>query len=177
MIHIAIVYHSLYGHTARQAKAVEDGVAQVMDVVPQLLTVKEAQMRWDDLSAADAIVFGAPTYMAGPSAEFKAFQEATSNAVMAKGFLWRNKIAAGFTNSGAQSGDKLVTLMQIALFAAQHGMHWVNPALPPANDSSRGSANGSALGLSAGVQWPCSTWRASALRACAPPLPSRPPCG
>nr|WP_081431733.1 flavodoxin domain-containing protein [Nitrobacter winogradskyi] len=78
MIHIAIVYHSLYGHTARQAKAVEEGVAQVESVVPQLLTVKEAQMRWDDLSAADAIIFGAPTYMAGPSAEFKAFQDATS---------------------------------------------------------------------------------------------------
>jgi multimeric flavodoxin WrbA len=141
MIHIAIVYHSLYGHTARQAKAVEEGVAQVESVVPQLLTVKEAQMRWDDLSAADAIIFGAPTYMAGPSAEFKAFQDATSNAVMAKGFLWRDKIAAGFTNSGAQSGDKLATLMQIALFAAQHGMHWVNPALPPANNSSQGSAH------------------------------------
>lgn len=140
MIHIAIVYHSRYGHTARQAKAVEEGVTQVDHVVPLLLTVKEAQTRWDDLVAVDAIIFGAPTYMGGPSAEFKAFEDATSNAVMAKGFLWKDKIAAGFTNSGAQSGDKLATLMQIALFAAQHGMHWINLALPPANNSTRGSA-------------------------------------
>ncbi|HEX7037891.1 MAG TPA: flavodoxin family protein [Pseudomonadales bacterium] len=138
---VAIVYHSLYGHTARQAKAVDAGVAQVEGVVPRLLTVEEAQECWDDLAAVDAIVFGAPTYMAGPSAGFKAFQDATSKAVMAKGFLWKDKIAAGFTNSGAQSGDKLATLIQIALFAAQHGMHWVNLALPPANNSSRGSAD------------------------------------
>lgn len=138
---IAIVYHSIYGHTARQAKAVEVGVAQVEGVASLLLTVEEAQSRWDDLTAVDAIIFGAPTYMGGASAGFKAFQDATSNAVMAKGFLWKDKIAAGFTNSGAQSGDKLATLIQIALFAAQHGMHWVNLALPPANNSSRGSAD------------------------------------
>jgi multimeric flavodoxin WrbA len=77
--------------------------------------------------------------MAGPSAAFKAFQDATSSAVMAKGFAWKDKISAGFTNSGARSGDKLATLIQLALFAAQHGMHWVNLALPPANNSTTGS--------------------------------------
>ena len=66
------------------------------------------------------------------------FQEATSNAVLAKG-AWKDKVAAGFTNSGAHAGDKLATLIQIALFAAQHGMHWVNLALPPANNSTTGS--------------------------------------
>ncbi|MBL3921630.1 flavodoxin family protein, partial [Bacteroides thetaiotaomicron] len=38
---------------------------------------------------------------------------------------WRNKVAAGFTNSGAQHGDKLNSLMTMTLFAAQHGMIWV----------------------------------------------------
>jgi multimeric flavodoxin WrbA len=58
---------------------------------------------------------------------------------MARGYRWKDKIAAGFTNSGSQAGDKLATLMQIALFAAQHGMHWINLDLPPANNSSLGS--------------------------------------
>jgi len=58
---------------------------------------------------------------------------------MARGFVWKDKIAAGFTNSGAHAGDKLATLIQIALFAAQHGMHWVNLALPAANNSTTGS--------------------------------------
>ncbi len=136
---IAIVYHSGYGHTARQAQAVKAGIDRVAAVSGLLLTVEEAPNRWDDLAAAEAIIFGAPTYVAGPSAAFKAFQEASSRAVMAAGYRWKNKIAAGFTNSGSQAGDKLATLMQIALFAAQHGMHWINLDLPPANNSSFGS--------------------------------------
>ncbi len=136
---IAIVYDSGYGHTARQAEAVRRGVEQVKNAEPLLLTAAEAESRFDDLALAEAIIFGCPTYMGGVSARFKAFMDRTSQAVMAKGYLWRDKIAAGFTNSGAQAGDKLATLIQIALFAAQHGMHWVNLDLPPANNSSRGS--------------------------------------
>lgn len=136
---VAIVYHSGYGHTRRQAEAVRAGVERADGAEALLLTIEEAQRRWDDLAAAEAIIFGTPTYMAGPSAPFKVFQEASSHAVLAKGAGWKNKIAAGFTNSGSRSGDKLATLIQIALFAAQHGMHWVNLDLPPANNSSQGS--------------------------------------
>lgn len=136
---IAIVYHSGYGHTARQAEAVRAGVEEVADAAALLLSVEEAPARWDDLAAAEAIIFGAPTYMASASASFKTFQEASSRAVMARGFLWQDKLAAGFTNSGARSGDKLATLIQLALFAAQHGMHWVSLGLPPANNSTTGS--------------------------------------
>jgi len=136
---IAIVYHSGYGHTRRQAEAVKAGVKQVEGAEALLLTVEEAQTRWDELASAEAIIFGAPTYMGSASAPFKAFQDATSRAVVAKGFAWKDKIAAGFTNSGARSGDKLATLIQIAVFAAQHGMHWVNLGLPPANNSTTGS--------------------------------------
>lgn len=136
---IAIVYHSGYGHTARQAEAVKAGIEQVDGTEALLLTVEDAQTRWGDLASAEAIIFGTPTYMASVSAQFKAFQDATSHAVMAQGFAWKDKIAAGFTNSGSRSGDKLATLIQIALFAAQHGMHWVNLALPPANNSTTGS--------------------------------------
>jgi multimeric flavodoxin WrbA len=103
------------------------------------LDVEEAQTRWDDLARAEAIIFGAPTYTGGASAAFKAFEEASSHLVMMKGFGWKDKIAAGFTNSGSRSGDKLATLIQLALFAAQHGMHWINLGLPPANHSSKGS--------------------------------------
>jgi NAD(P)H dehydrogenase (quinone) len=137
--YVAVVYHSGRGHTAKQAEAVKSGVEEVEGAEALLLTVDEARTRWDDLAAAEAIVFGSPTYMASASAPFKAFQEATSNAVMAKGFAWKGKLAAGFTNSGAQAGDKLATLIQIALFAAQHGMHWISLGLPPANNSTTGS--------------------------------------
>jgi NAD(P)H dehydrogenase (quinone) len=138
-VRIAIVYHSGYGHTARQAAAVAAGVEQVRGAEALLLSVADAQSRWDELNVSDAIIFGAPTYVGSVSAEFKAFQEASSRLVMTQGFKWKDKMAAGFTNSGSRSGDKLATLIQMALFAAQHGMHWINLALPPANHSSTGS--------------------------------------
>lgn len=136
---VAIVYHSGHGHTARQAEAVNDGAAQVQNTETLLLNVEDAQDRWSDLATADAIIFGAPTYTGSASAAFKAFMDLSAHVVMTKGLGWKDKIAAGFTNSGSRSGDKLATLIQIALFAAQHGMHWVNLALPPANHSSTGS--------------------------------------
>lgn len=153
-IRIAIVYHSGYGHTQRQAEAVREGVGLVPGAQALLLSIEEAPSRWDDLAAAEAIIFGAPTYVGSVSAAFKGFQEASSHLVMTQGLKWKDKIAAGFTNSGSRSGDKLATLIQLALFAAQHGMHWVNLALPPANHSSTGSEKtnsiGSAFGLAPG---------------------------
>jgi NAD(P)H dehydrogenase (quinone) len=138
-IRIAIVYHSGLGHTARQAEAVREGVEQVEGAAALLLAIEEAQTRWSDLSSAEAIIFGTPTYTAGVTAAFKAFEEASTRAVMVKGLGWKDKVAAGFTNSGSRSGDKLATLIQLALFAAQHGMHWINLGLPPANHSTKGS--------------------------------------
>jgi NAD(P)H dehydrogenase (quinone) len=137
---IAIVYHSGRGHTRRQAEAVKAGVEQVEGAEALLLTVEEAQTRWDDLASADAIIFGAPTYMGGASAAFKTFEEATSRAVMSKGFAWKDKLAAGFTNSASQSGDKLATIMQLVVFAGQMGMIWIPGGDPPGNNWSGGSA-------------------------------------
>ncbi len=48
-------------------------------------------------------------------------------------------VAAGFTCSASQSGDKLNALQQLAVFAAQHGMLWVSLGLLPGNNSSTGS--------------------------------------
>lgn len=136
-VKIAIVYHSGFGHTAKQAEAVKRGVVKVAGASALLLTAEEAQSRWDELTQSDAIVFGAPTYMGGASAQFKAFMDATSRLFFDG--AWKDKIATGFTNSASRSGDKLQTLIQFAILAAQHGMHWINLGLPPANNHSRGS--------------------------------------
>lgn len=139
VVNVAIVYHSGYGHTERQAQAVARGAASIADVASSLIKVSGPEAPWAELERADAIIFGAPTYMGGPSAQFKAFQDATSKSVFAAGRKWADKLAAGFTNSGARSGDKLATLQQMSIFAAQHGMHWVSLGLPPGNNSSTGS--------------------------------------
>jgi NAD(P)H dehydrogenase (quinone) len=75
--------------------------------------------------------------MAGPSAPFKAFLDATSPRWQAQ--RWKDKLAAGFTNSGGMNGDKLATLQALSLFAMQHGMVWVGLGLMPGNNTSTGS--------------------------------------
>jgi len=87
------------------------------------------------LEKCDAIVFGCPTYMGSVSAELKGFMDGTSDVW--KNQKWKNKIAAGFTNSAALSGDKLSTLTQIMLFAMQHGMIWVGLDLMAGQVSSK----------------------------------------
>ena len=139
MSNIVIVYHSGYGHTEVQAKAVARGAAKVAGAEVSLLTAEEAQQQWEKLDAADAIIFGSPTYMGSASAPFKAFMDASSKAWF--GQNWKDKVAAGFTNSASQSGDKLSTLIQLAVFAAQHGMIWVGLDLMPGNNNSKGSVN------------------------------------
>lgn len=139
MANIAIVYHSGYGHTQVQAQAVARGAEQVSGTQVTLLTSDEAQQQWDTLKAADAIIFGSPTYMGSASAQFKAFMDASSKAWFTQ--EWKDKLAAGFTNSASQSGDKLSTLNQLAVFAAQHGMLWVSLGLMPGNNHSKGSVN------------------------------------
>ncbi len=139
MTQVAVVYHSGYGHTGEQAKAVARGVAKVQGVTVHLLNVDEAQQQWELLKASDAIIFGSPTYMGSASAQFKAFMDASSKAWYTRD--WKDKIAAGFTTSASQSGDKLSTLVQLAVFAAQHGMIWVGQDLLPGNNNSKGSVN------------------------------------
>ncbi|MFV0662693.1 flavodoxin family protein [Denitromonas sp.] len=134
---IAIVYHSGYGHTARQAEHVAKGAASVDGVQVQSIGADTVDAHWDDLAAADAIIFGAPTYMGSVSAPFKTFMDASSKVWSGQG--WKDKLAAGFTNSASQSGDKLNALMQLSVFAAQHSMTWVNLGLMPGNNSSKGS--------------------------------------
>src|SRR4026207_327109 len=123
---IGIVYHSGYGHTRRQAEAVKRGVERVEDAEALLLSIEEAQTRWSDLASAEAIVFGAPTYTGDVSEAFKAFQEASSQAVMIKGLGWKNKMAAGFTKSRLGSGDSLATGSCIARCLRLRGGQSVN---------------------------------------------------
>ena len=126
---VMIVYHSGYGHTKAQAEHVLKGAAGVPGVTARLLTTDEATKDLAALDPADAIVFGCPTYMGGPSAQFKAFADAASGVWFKQG--WKDKLAAGFTNSQGPSGDKLNTLQYLYINAMQHSMVWVGLGLMP----------------------------------------------
>src|SRR6476646_640212 len=75
--------------------------------------------------------------MGNVSAGFQAVAEQTGRRCL--NGSWRDKVAAGFTNSGAKSGDKVNTLVSLAVFAAQHHMHWVNLGLGAGWNSATGS--------------------------------------
>jgi NAD(P)H dehydrogenase (quinone) len=137
MTTIAVIYHSGFGHTAKQAEAVAAGASSVSGVEARLIPVAEAEASAAFLDAADAIVFGSPTYMGGVSGPFKTWMDTTGQVWFER--RWANKLAAGFTNSGSQSGDKLNTLIQLAVFGAQQGMIWVSLDLLPGNNNSKGS--------------------------------------
>jgi multimeric flavodoxin WrbA len=154
MTNVAIVYHSGFGHTAVVAEHVAKGAAAVPGVSARLYKADDLSAPdagpWAELAAADAIIFGAPTYMGSASAPMKQFMDTSSKVWFTRG--WKDKIAAGFTNSASQSGDKLATLEQLSVFAAQHGMIWAGTGLLPGNNVSTGSVEddnrlGSFLGL------------------------------
>ena len=134
---VAVAYHSGFGHTATLAAAVAAGARDTGAAVVMIAVDAITDDGWQELDESDAVVFGCPTYMGNVSAGFQAFAEKTGRRCI--NGTWQNKIAAGFTNSGAKSGDKLQTLMSLAVFAAQHHMLWVSLGLPPGWNSSTGS--------------------------------------
>jgi NAD(P)H dehydrogenase (quinone) len=138
MAKVVVVYHSGFGHTQAVAERVVKGAASVAGVEAALVSVAELPApgadrslggRWGELNGADAIIFGCPTYMGDVSAGFKKFMEDSSGIWYGQG--WKDKIAAGFTNSGGLSGDKLQTLQTLMVFAAQHSMVWVSTGVMP----------------------------------------------
>jgi len=155
MTTIAVVYHSGYGHTHEQAKAVAEGAAGVPGTTVELIRIEpgaDYAPIVEGLNSADAIIFGTPTYMGTVSGPFKMFMDASSKAWFTG--AWKDKVAAGFTNSASQSGDKLNTLITLAVYAAQQHMIWVGPGLQPGNNSTTGSPEdlnrlGSSLGAMA----------------------------
>jgi multimeric flavodoxin WrbA len=133
-IKVAVVYHSGYGHTEVIANAIKSGAEKESATANSIKVDNTGNIQesdWKVLNDADAIVFGAPTYMGSVSGPFKMFMDATSKAWFKQD--WKDKIAGGFTNSHSMSGDKLSSLQQLVTLACQHGMIWVSVGLMPAS--------------------------------------------
>ena len=138
---VSIIYFSGTGHTTKLAEAVQKGAAAVAGVKTNLIAISGDDIvkgRYQNdaviaqLDASDAIIFGSPTYMGGPAAQFKAFADATAGKWFAG--AWRDKLAAGFTVSMGPSGDKLSTLHYFFTLAMQLGLVWICLPELPMND-------------------------------------------
>ena len=129
MSKIVVVYHSGYGHTVKQAEAVANGAHAELIAIDSESNITEAQ--WAVLDAADAIVFGSPTYMGSVSWQFKKFADASSKAWFTQ--KWKDKVFGGFTNSATMNGDKHSTIHYFMTLAMQHSGIWVGTGLMPSN--------------------------------------------
>jgi NAD(P)H dehydrogenase (quinone) len=147
MAQVAVVYHSGYGHTAKQAEAVAAGAKADLIVIDANGEISEAD--WAKLDAAKAIVMGSPTYMGSVSWQFKKFADASSKRWFT--MAWKNKVFAGFTNSASMNGDKFSTIQYFVTLAMQHGGVWLGLGLMPSNTKAAKREDINYLGSMAGA--------------------------
>jgi NAD(P)H dehydrogenase (quinone) len=142
-----VIYHSGYGHTAKQAEAVAAGAKADLVAIDANGDVSEAD--WAKLDAAKAIIFGSPTYMGSVSWQFKKFADASSKRWFT--MAWKDKFFAGFTNSASMNGDKFSTIQYFVTLAMQHGGVWVGLGLMPSNTKAAKRDDVNYLGSMAGA--------------------------
>ena len=129
---VLVVFYSMYGNTAKLAKAVAEGARQVENVQVSLRQVEElvpkeiieANERMkqvkkeladipiaknEDLVEADGIVFGTPTRYGNMSAQMKQFIDKTGR-LWAEGKLI-NKVAGVFTSTSTLHGGQETTII------------------------------------------------------------------
>ena len=129
---VLVVFYSMYGNTAKLAKAVAEGARQVENVEVSLRQVEELvskeiieaneRMRQvkkelagiplaanEDLVEADGIVFGTPTRYGNMSAQMKLFIDKTGR-LWAEGKLI-NKVAGVFTSTSTLHGGQETTII------------------------------------------------------------------
>ena len=147
MSKIVIVFHSGYGHTAKVAQAVAEGSGGALLAIDAEGNLPAGG--WEQLAAAKVIVFGSPTYMGSVSWQFKKFADASSKPWFTQ--AWKDKIAAGFTNSATMNGDKLSTLHYLFTLSQQHGMLWLGTGMMPSNSKAATRDDLNYVGSSSGL--------------------------
>ena len=147
MSKIVIVFHSGYGHTAKVVQAVAEGSGGALLAIDAEGNLPAGG--WEQLAAAKVIVFGSPTYMGSVSWQFKKFADASSKPWFTQ--AWKDKIAAGFTNSATMNGDKLSTLHYLFTLSQQHGMLWLGTGMMPSNSKAATRDDLNYVGSSSGL--------------------------
>lgn len=139
---ILVVFHSLYGHIQTMARAIAEGAGEiegaevVLRRVPETLSddiiaqmgatdsvkaqAEIPEVTVDDLSAADAIIFGTPTRFGMMSAQMRAFLDSTG-ALWASGALV-GKVGSVFTSTATQHGGQESTILSFHTSLLHHGM-------------------------------------------------------
>ncbi|MFZ4855948.1 MAG: NAD(P)H:quinone oxidoreductase [Desulfuromonadaceae bacterium] len=141
-MNVLIVQYSMYGHIYKMAEAIAEGVRQiegceaVIKRVPETLSDEVLGMMGaldaqkslthlpvvtvDDLTAADAIIFGTPTRFGNMCGQMRHFLDATGGLWM-KGTLI-GKVGSVFVSSATQHGGQESTILNFHTTLLHHGM-------------------------------------------------------
>jgi len=139
---VLIVYYSLYGHIAKMAEAVAEGVREVPGAVAEVkrvpetlsddvlekmgaLEVKRSMANIpvctvDDLANADAIIFGTPTRFGNMCGQMRQFMDSTGRLWMQGSLV--GKVGSVFASSATQHGGQESTIISFHLTLLHQGM-------------------------------------------------------
>lgn len=138
---VLIVYYSMYGHVHKMAEAVAEGVRQVdgaeailrrvpetlPDEVLEKMGAVDAQKALahvpvctvDELTSADAVIFGTPTRFGNMCGQMRQFLDATGE-LWAQGALV-GKVGSVFACSATQHGGQESTILSFHISLLHHG--------------------------------------------------------
>ena len=141
-MNVLIVYYSMYGHIYRMAEAVKEGagsvsgadvrICRVPETLPEEVLQKMGALETqkslahvpvcqvEELAAADAIIFGAPTRFGNMCGQMRQFLDATG-VLWAKGALV-GKVGSVFTSSATKHGGQESTILTFHVTLLHHGM-------------------------------------------------------
>jgi NAD(P)H dehydrogenase (quinone) len=138
---ILIVFYSTYGHVYKMAQAVAEGVKTVKGAEVEIRRVPETlsqevlekmgavgaqkafsqipECKVDELTEADAVIFGTPTRFGNMCGQMRQFLDAT-------GQLWANgslvgKVGSVFTSTATQHGGQESTILTFHVTLLHHG--------------------------------------------------------
>jgi NAD(P)H dehydrogenase (quinone) len=139
---VLVVFYSLYGHVYKMAEAVAAGAAQVngakVDIrrVPETLPMEvlekmgavEAQKTMEgvpvceveELSAADAIIFGTPTRFGNMCGQMRQFLDSTGKLWQAGALI--GKVGSVFVSTATQHGGQESTILSFHISLLHQGM-------------------------------------------------------
>lgn len=140
-MNVLVVFYSAYGHVYKMAEAIAEGaktvkgaeveIRRVPETLPQEVLEKmealDAQKAFsqivectvDDLTRADAVIFGTPTRFGNMCGQMRQFLDAT-------GQLWANgslvgKVGSVFTSTATQHGGQESTILTFHVTLLHHG--------------------------------------------------------
>ena len=138
---ISVIFYSMYGHVYKMAEAVAEGarsegaevkLLQVAELVPDAALekagAKAARAGFahipaasvEDLSWADAVIFGTPTRFGNMAAQMRNFLDGTGALWMKGGLI--GKVGSVFVSTATQHGGQETTVTSFHSTLLHHGM-------------------------------------------------------